>query len=64
MHFIISHVFREGNYGEDKLANLGLSLAGLNWQTSAPGCIWEDLAKNRQGLGFGLVPLFCISLFV
>ncbi|MCH80775.1 ribonuclease H protein [Trifolium medium] len=52
LQFIISHIFREGNYCTNKLANLGLSLSELTWWPTAPNCIWEDLAKNRQGLPY------------
>ncbi|CAJ2650982.1 unnamed protein product [Trifolium pratense] len=52
MSFIISHIYREGNHCADKLANLGLSLQGFTWWTSAPVEIREDLTRNRLGFPY------------
>jgi hypothetical protein len=72
MHFIISHVFREGNYGEDKLANLGLSLIGGSLLLIIFGRILLIIGKVSLTIYFVTYvlrvlvwsPLFYISLFV
>jgi hypothetical protein len=46
---IVSHVYREGNFVAEKLANLGLSITDFTWWNSAPPNIRDDLAKNRDG---------------
>jgi ribonuclease HI len=52
MQIIVSHVFREGNFVADKLANLGLSVNEFTWWNSAPSSIRADLARNRDGLPY------------
>jgi hypothetical protein len=46
MHVLVSHVFREGNFVAEKLANLGLSLNDFTWWNFAPSSIWAELAGN------------------
>ncbi|KAK2404238.1 hypothetical protein QL285_053601 [Trifolium repens] len=46
---IVSHVYREGNYVADMLANLGLTVTDFTWWHTAPPSISDDLAKNRDG---------------
>ncbi|GAU42668.1 hypothetical protein TSUD_398740 [Trifolium subterraneum] len=50
MQFIISPVYREGNYCADKLASLGITLNAYTWWSSPPLCIRDDLTRNRLGL--------------
>jgi hypothetical protein len=46
MQVLVSHVFREGNFVAEKLANLGLSLNDFAWWNFAPSSIWAELAGN------------------
>jgi hypothetical protein len=48
--FIISHIYREGNHGSDKLAWLGLSVNVFSWWNVSPTEITSDLACNRIGV--------------
>jgi len=50
MHFMITHIFREGNNCADKLANLGLTVINFTWWDYAPVEILADLTNNRLGL--------------
>jgi hypothetical protein len=43
MNFIISHLYREGNYFANKLANLGVFLTDYTWWSLALVEIREDL---------------------
>jgi len=52
MHFMITHIFREGNQCADKLANLGLNVVNFTWWNFAPAEILGDLSRNRLGLPF------------
>ena len=52
MEFFVSHIYREGNHGANKLANLGLSLPIFTWWSSPPIVIREDLVKNKLGLPY------------
>jgi ribonuclease HI len=50
MHFVITHIFREGNHCADKLVNLGLIVVNFTWWDYAPTEILGDLGRNRLGL--------------
>lgn len=52
MHFMITHIVREGNHCADKLANLGLSVVNFTWWNYPPAEILEDLSRNRLGLPY------------
>lgn len=49
MHFLCSHVFREGNTCADLLANHGTKISGLSWWNSIPSFIFDEFFKNRIG---------------
>lgn len=50
MHFMITHIFREGKHCADKLANLGLTVINFAWWDYASVEILADLTSNRLGL--------------
>ena len=52
MSFIVSHVYREGNYCVDKLAGIGLDLNTHFWWDHLPSQIRDDFTRNRMGLPY------------
>jgi len=50
MHFVVSHIFREGNHCDDSLANFGLTIQGLFSWESAPPFISSLLVQNKLGM--------------
>jgi ribonuclease HI len=50
MHFVISHIYREGNQCADSLANIGLSLHGLFVWETVPTCISSFVVKEKLGM--------------
>lgn len=47
MHFVYSHVYREGNVCADKLANFGTTISSLVWWNSIPDFIKDDFFFDR-----------------
>lgn len=47
IHFVYSHVYREDNVCDDKLANYGTSISGLVWWNYIPSFIKEDFFYDR-----------------
>ncbi|XP_019434441.1 PREDICTED: uncharacterized protein LOC109341090 [Lupinus angustifolius] len=50
MNLSISHIYREGNYCADKLANHGIASRTFSWLIDIPKFIVEDYNRNRLGL--------------
>jgi len=50
MNFIVTHVYREGNFCADALANAGLSMTSLTVWNDIPICIRSHYGQNRLGL--------------
>ena len=50
MQFILTHIYREGNYCADKLENLGLTVVDFIWLQSPLVVIRGDLDRNIPGL--------------
>jgi len=46
MHLIATHIYREGNYCDDILATIGLSLSTFTWWDGIPDEIVRDFVKN------------------
>jgi len=47
---LCSHVYREGNYCVDILADFGHSISGTVWLDSLPQSLSADFFRNRMGL--------------
>ncbi|CAJ2646936.1 unnamed protein product [Trifolium pratense] len=52
MNFVVSHVFREGNFCADSLANIGLTLDRLTIWNDVPLVIKDSFEANRLGKPF------------
>jgi ribonuclease HI len=52
MEVMVSHVYREGNSVADKLSKLGVHVTNFTWWNTSPSSIWDDIARNRDGLPF------------
>ncbi|GAU47191.1 hypothetical protein TSUD_350560 [Trifolium subterraneum] len=52
MNFIVSHIFREGNFCADGLANVGLFLDRLTFWNEIPFVIKDNFDANRLGKPF------------
>ena len=50
MNFVVSHVYREGNFCADLLANIGFSLSHLKIWMDLPNCIKGVFVKDRLGM--------------
>jgi hypothetical protein len=56
---IVSHVYREGNFVADKLANLGLTVTNFTWWHTTPPSIRDDLLRIEViVLSIGLISFF------
>jgi hypothetical protein len=49
MNSIVSHVFREGNFCADGLANVGLTLDNLTIRYEVPQIIRDHVTANKLG---------------
>jgi ribonuclease HI len=52
MNFIVSHIFREGNFCADGLANIGLFLDRLTFWNELPLVIKDNFDADRLGKPF------------
>jgi ribonuclease HI len=52
MSFFVTHIYREGNFCADRLANIGLSLSfySLAWWIDIPDIIRREYIRNRLGM--------------
>lgn len=50
MNFVISHIYREGNWCADKLASKGLELQGVTIWLEMPGLLKDLFIHDRLGL--------------
>ncbi|XP_058776647.1 uncharacterized protein LOC131650967 [Vicia villosa] len=50
INFLVTHIYREGNYCADRLANIGLHVQGFTWWDVVHREILMEFAKNSIGL--------------
>ncbi|XP_019431074.1 PREDICTED: uncharacterized protein LOC109338324 [Lupinus angustifolius] len=48
MHFMVTHIFRQGNSCADKLATYGVTSKTDSWWNSMPNFLYDDFHRNRN----------------